>query len=163
MTTNLSSGGSRRAKWATVQRAALVTGVLFLALGVLGFIPGITTDYHAMSWFDHHPGAALGGLFEVSVLHNIVHVAFGVAGVVLARTLSGARLFLIYGGLFYVALCVYGVVIIAVGPESKANFIPVNTGDNWLHLGIGAWMLALGWLLTRNRKGARRVGAADTV
>jgi Domain of unknown function (DUF4383) len=161
MTTN-PGGEGRRANWATVQRAAFVTGLAFLTLGVLGFIPGITTGYHAMSWFNHHPGAAIGGLFEVSVLHNIVHLASGVAGVVLARTLKGARLFLVCGGLFYLAVCVYGVVIIAVAPESKANFLPVNIGDNWLHLGIGGCMLALGWLLTRNRKNAHRVGITGT-
>jgi preprotein translocase subunit Sss1 len=28
-----------------VQLAALVVGVVFLLVGVLGFVPGITTDY----------------------------------------------------------------------------------------------------------------------
>ncbi len=167
MTTNL--GGEGRlakwapAKWTGVQRAALVAGVAFLLLGVLGFIPGITTDYQAMSWFNHHPGAHLGGLFEVSILHNVVHLATGVAGVVLARTFQGARLFLIFGGLLYLVLCVYGVVIFGVAPESTANFLPSNIGDNWLHGAIGIVMLALGWMLTRNRKGARHVRTTDAV
>ncbi len=58
---------------------ALVFGVVFLVVGIAGFIPGITTDYDTMTWAGHHSDAKLLGIFEVSVLHNIIHLAFGVA------------------------------------------------------------------------------------
>ena len=60
--------------------AAAVVGIVFLLVGVLGFIPGITTDYDSMTFADQDSGAELLGVFQVSVLHNIVHLLFGVGG-----------------------------------------------------------------------------------
>src|SRR4051812_14354850 len=68
-----------------VQLAALVVGVVFLAVGVLGFIPGITSHYSDMTFAGHDSTAKLLGIFQVSILHNIVHLLFGVAGVLMAR------------------------------------------------------------------------------
>ena len=115
-----------------VQNAALVVGAVFLAVGVLGFVPGITTNYDQLTFAGHHPDAALLGIFNVSVLHNLVHLAFGVAGIALARMFNGARSYLIGGGVLYLVLFIYGVVI---GRDSSANVGPVNDADNWLHLG----------------------------
>ncbi|MGW0176169.1 DUF4383 domain-containing protein [Rhodococcus sp. NPDC003322] len=129
-----------------IQMTALVVGGVFLAVGVLGFIPGITTNYDALTFAGHESGAALFGTFTVSVLHNIVHLIFGVAGLAMARTAAAARLFLVGGGIVYLALWVYGML---VDQHSAANFVPVNTADNWLHLGLGAGMLALGLVLGR--------------
>ena len=42
----------------------------------------------ALRFAGHGSGAYLFGVFQVSVLHNLVHLAFGVAGLVLARTVS---------------------------------------------------------------------------
>ncbi|KAA1251325.1 DUF4383 domain-containing protein [Mycobacterium simiae] len=134
-----------------VQLAALAIGAVFLIVGVCGFIPGITTHYDMLEWAGHGSGAQLLGLFNVSVLHNIVHLAFGVAGVALARTVSGARWFLIGGGIIYIVLWIYGL---ALGDyHTAANFIPVNTADNWLHFGLGVAMLGLGLALGRSRRG----------
>ncbi len=74
-----------------VQLAALVVGATFLLVAVLGFLPGITTSYSQLSFAGHESEAELLGLFQVSVLHNIVHGLFGLAGIALARTVSGAR------------------------------------------------------------------------
>ncbi|MGV9309094.1 DUF4383 domain-containing protein [Nonomuraea sp. NPDC003727] len=131
-----------------VQLAALVVGAVFLLVGVLGFIPGITTHYHALAVAGPGSGALLLGLFQVSVLHNVVHLLFGVAGILLARTWAGARGYLIVGGVVYLLLWVYGLLI---GHHSPANFVPVNVADNWLHLFLGLGMVALGFLLTRDR------------
>jgi hypothetical protein len=124
-----------------VQKAALVVAVVFLAVGVLGFIPGVTTDYDTMRFAGHESDAMLLGLFQVSVLHNIVHLLFGAAGLALARSASGARGFLIGGGVVYLALWVYGLVI---DQTSSANFVPLNNAVNWLHLALGLGMILLG-------------------
>ncbi|MGK5443539.1 DUF4383 domain-containing protein [Micromonospora sp. URMC 105] len=136
-----------------VRRAAQAAGVLFLLVGVLGFIPGITTNFDQMMFAGHESKAKLLGLFQVSILHNLVHLAFGVAGLALARTVSGARTYLLAGGAIYLVLWLYGLV---VGHESGANFVPLNNADDWLHLFLGLGMIGLGVALTRRPAGARR-------
>ncbi len=131
-----------------VQTAALGVAATFLLVGVLGFIPGVTTDYGTMQFAGHNSEAKLLGLFQVSILHNIVHLLFGAAGLAMARTVSGARTYLIGGGAIYLVLWLYGLVI---DHESAANFVPVNSADNWLHLFLGLGMIALGVLTTRRR------------
>ncbi|MFC6023545.1 DUF4383 domain-containing protein [Plantactinospora solaniradicis] len=131
-----------------VSTAAVAVAVLFLALGVLGFIPDITSRYDDLRLAGQHSGARLFGVFEVSVLHNLVHLVSGVGGLALARTATGARTFLIGGGAIYLVLWVYGL---AIEQDSAANFLPVNDADNWLHLGLGIGMLALGALSSRRR------------
>jgi hypothetical protein len=131
-----------------LQKAATAVSIVFLAVGVLGFIPGITTNYSTMTFAGHQSDAMLLGIFEVSVLHNIVHLLFGVAGLALARTASGARNYLIGGGVVYLALWIYGLV---VSDTSSANFVPMNTADDWLHLILGVGMIALGLALGRSR------------
>ncbi|TDD23724.1 DUF4383 domain-containing protein [Nonomuraea diastatica] len=136
-----------------VQLAALVVGLVFLLVGVLGFIPGITTNYGDLQFAGHHSDAMLLGIFQVSILHNIVHLLFGIAGVTLARSWSGARGYLIVGGIIYLVLWLYGLLI---NQDSAVNFVPVNTADNWLHLVLGVGMIALGVLLTRGRAAVSR-------
>ncbi|MGE2691166.1 DUF4383 domain-containing protein [Mycolicibacterium pulveris] len=131
---------------APVQWAAIAVGAVFLLVGVLGFIPGITTNYDTMTFAGHHSGALLLGVFNVSVLHNIVHLLFGVLGLALSRTFNGARGFLIVSGIIYALLWLYGLVI---DHDSAANFVPVNTADDWLHFGLAVGMLALGLILGR--------------
>lgn len=133
-----------------VRIAALVVAVVFLLVGVLGFVPGVTTDYDQLGFAGHDSMAMLLGLFMVSVLHNIVHLLFGVIGLAAARTARGARTFLIAGGAVYLVLWLYGLVI---DRGSDANFVPVNTADNWLHLGLGVGMIALGLLTARAGRG----------
>ena len=136
----------------SVQKAALAVAIVFLAVGVLGFVPGITTDYDTMSFAGHHSDALLLGLFQVSILHNIVHLLFGVAGLAMMRTAALSRQFLIGGGVIYAILWIYGLLI---DHDSAANFVPVNDADNWLHLLLGIGMIGLG-LLFGNRTGADR-------
>ena len=130
----------------TLQKAALAVGVVFLAVGVLGFIPGVTANFSQMTFASHESEALLLGLFQVSILHNIVHLLFGVAGLVLARSVSGARNYLIVGGAIYLVLFLYGLL---VGQESAANFVPVNPADDILHLVLGIGMVGLGLALSR--------------
>jgi hypothetical protein len=133
-----------------MQLAATVVAAVFLLVGVLGFIPGITSHYGDLTFAGHDSDAKLLGIFEVSVLHNIVHLLFGIAGLALARTWSGARNYLIGGGVIYLVLFIYGLVI---DRESSANFVPVNNADNWLHLLLGLGMIALGLALGREDNG----------
>jgi uncharacterized membrane protein YuzA (DUF378 family) len=132
-----------------VQNVARLVGIVFLLVGIAGFIPGITTNlYDGLEFAGDDGTAELLGIFKVSVLHNLVHVLFGIAGLALASTWSAARNFLIGGGVIYLALWLLGLV-------GGAEWIPANDGDNWLHLGLGVGMIAAGVVLTRERTVAR--------
>ena len=134
-----------------VQKAALAFGVVFLLVGILGFIPGVTSNYDQLSFAGHHSEAKLLGIFQVSALHNIVHLLFGLAGLAFSRTVSAARNYLIWGGVVYALLLLYGLFI---GHDSAANFVPLNTADNWLHAFLAVAMIGSGFALTRDRRDA---------
>jgi arginine exporter protein ArgO len=141
---NTRSRGARE----LVQLIATVVGAVFILVGILGFIPGITTHYSDMAFAGHDSMAKLLGIFMVSILHNVVHLLFGVAGLASARTAATARTYLIAGGVVYLVLWIYGLV---VDQMSSANFVPVNTADNWLHFVLGVGMIALGFVFGRRR------------
>ena len=136
-----------------VQLAAGAVGAIFLLVGILGFVPGATTNFDQLEFFGHESGALLLGIFAVSVLHNVVHLAFGVAGLAMARTASTARTFLVGGGVIYFVLWIYGVLI---DHTAEINFVPVNNADNWLHLGLALGMIALGQFLPKTYQPAVR-------
>ncbi len=50
------------------------------------------------------------------------------------------------GGVLYAAVWTYGLV---VDQASSANFLPVNTADNWLHFMLAVAMIGLGLALGR--------------
>ncbi|MFF5968531.1 DUF4383 domain-containing protein [Streptomyces collinus] len=144
----MTTPASHRAARAPVQQAAQLLGLVFLVVGVLGFIPGITTDYGSLEFASHESGAELFGLFQVSILHNLVHLAYGLAGLTLAGTAAGAYSYLLVGGAVYLVLWVYGL---SVGHDSDANFVPLNTADDWLHFVLGIAMIGLALALGRRR------------
>jgi hypothetical protein len=153
--TSMSSDG-RTAGRTNIQKATLAVGAVFLLVGVLGFIPGITSNYETLGFAGHDSEALLLGIFQVSILHNIVHLLFGVAGIALARNAAQSRNYLVAGGAIYLVLWLYGLLI---GHDTPANFVPVNTADNWLHFVLGVGMIGLGLALSR---GTARAGRATT-
>jgi Domain of unknown function (DUF4383) len=130
-----------------IQSAALVVGLVLLLVGILGFIPGITSNYDELKFAGHDSDAQLLGLFDTSILLNLVYLLLGVAALALARTYEGARSYLIGGGVIYLALFLYGAIWGA--DESSANFIPVNWADNVLNLVLGTGMILAGLALAK--------------
>ena len=128
-----------------VRSMAGLVGAVFLLVGILGFVPGITSNYDTLAFAGNTSDAKLLGIFEVSILHNIVHLLFGVAGLAMARKASSAVTYLIGGGVIYLVLWVYGLV---TDKMSEANFVPLNTADDWLHLFLGLGMIGLGLALS---------------
>lgn len=131
-----------------IQKTAAVVGIVFLLVGIAGFIPGLTQSVHELHAAGHDSGAMLLGIFQVSVLHNIVHLLFGVAGIAAATRALPARHYLIWGGVIYLGLWVYGLFAVGI---PQANVVPVNDADNWLHLALAIGMILLGVLVGRNR------------
>ena len=124
---------------------ARLFAIVFLLVGILGFIPGITTDAPG-DFAGDGSNAELLGIFQVSILHNLVHLLYGIVGLALARTWDGARTFLIGGGVVYIVLWIVGLI-------GGADWVPVNSADNWLHFVLGVVMVAAGYVLGREPSG----------
>jgi hypothetical protein len=138
------------------QTFALLFGIAFLGAGVLGFIPGITQDLGDIKFAGNDSPAELLGIFQVSILHNIVHLLFGIAGVAMSRTWDSARTYLLGAGVIYVVLFLYGLLVSA---GSDANFIPANNADDILHLALAIGLLG-SWYITRSEAGEGRTTPA---
>lgn len=120
------------------QNLAMLFGVVFLLVGILGFIPGITSDAPG-DFAGDGSEAELLGIFGVSILHNIAHMLFGV-GILAARTHAGALAYLLWAGVAYGALTVLGFV-------GGLDWLPANDADDVLHLVLtvallGAWFVS---------------------
>src|SRR5688572_15003725 len=117
-----------------VQRVAQLFGVVFLLVGILGFVAtGMNMDAN----MDTAP--KLLGLFPVNALHNIVHLAFGVWGLLAARTLAGATQFAKVAGGIYIVLTILGFIA-----PTTFGLIPIGGNDIWLHAIIGIVLLYVG-------------------
>jgi hypothetical protein len=138
----------QRVRLLAVQGAAVLVAAAFLAVAIAGFTPGLTTHLDRLQWLGHDSESQLFGVFEVSVVHNLLHLAFGVAGLLLAGTYARARAFLVGGSLIYLGLWLYGLLTEPSGPR---NVLPLNDADNWLHFSIGVVMILLGLTLAGAR------------
>jgi Domain of unknown function (DUF4383) len=117
----------------TTQKVALVFGVVFLLVGVLGLLVPDGTGMEA----DMATAPKLLGLFPVNLLHNIVHIAFGVWGLLASRTWSAARAYCRVGAVIYLVL-----VVLAFIDPTTFGLVPIGGNDIWLHAVLA---LALGY------------------
>jgi hypothetical protein len=140
-----------------IQRAALLFGVIFLLVTLVGFIPGITTDYDDLTRFDGE-GAKIFGIFGTNILENLVHLLYGVAGLLAASSWATSRLYFIGGGAVYLVVWLYGLLG-GSDESSSANFLGLNSAADWLHFILGAAMIAVGFVLSR-RVAADRAATA---
>lgn len=110
---------------------ALVMGLVFLAVGILGFVPGLLTTDPAMPpmLVDGSYGLLLG-LFPVNVLHNVFHVLFGLWGVMAYRSYTAARWFAGSTAVIYGVLTLMGFF---PGLNTLWGLVPLYGHDIWLH------------------------------
>jgi hypothetical protein len=127
---------------APVQTAARAAGIVFLVVGIAGFVPGLTTNlYEGLDFAGSGGEAELLGVFGVSVLHNLVHLLFGV-GIFLSATPDGAKTYLYGSGIAYGALFLLGVV-------GGGDWVPLDSADNLLHLALALALTGLAYATTR--------------
>jgi hypothetical protein len=120
-----------------VKTAAILFGLVFLAVGVCGFFPNITTP------MPDGDGGMLLGIFHVNLAHNIVHLASG--AVFLLCGLAGAgpsRTFFRIFGIVYLLVAVLGYMN---GDKPILGMVANNMNDVWLHVALAAVMLFLGF------------------
>ncbi|WP_211291274.1 DUF4383 domain-containing protein [Kineococcus xinjiangensis] len=132
-----------------LRTAARLVGAVFLIVGVLGFVPGITVGHEHLRFAGVESEAFLLGLFQVSVLHNSLHLLYGIAGFIFASTASAAHKYLILGGMGYLILAIIGM---SWNFNRDPNFIPVNGWDDALHTVLGIGMIGLGYLAYRKHR-----------
>ena len=108
---------------------AWVFGVVLTLIGVLGLVPGITSD------------GMLLGIFEVDMMHSIIHIASGLAALAAAWGMYSSRLY------FQVFGVIYGVVTILGFVTGGALLFSTNMADNLLHLVIAVVALYAGFMM----------------
>ena len=116
----------------TIRNFAMVIGTLYVAVGLLGFLPGVVSA--------PPPGAPhlaidtaygyLLGLFPINLLHNVVHLAEGAWALVASRALAYSISFARGVGMVYGVLTIMGLI---PGLNTTFGLIPIFGHDIWLH------------------------------
>ena len=117
-----------------VTRLAMAFGAVFVLVGVLGMVTA-----GGMGMSAEPPAAMLLGLFPVNLLHNLVHIAVGVWGILSAKSFELSKLFCAVSGAVYVLLACLGLI-----NASTFGLIPIGGYDVWLHAGLGLVLLGVG-------------------
>jgi len=112
-----------------------VAGIVFVLVGLLGFT---VSGGHDMAGME---GGELVGIFQVNVLHNVVHLLVGAA--LVAGAMAGAKAARTVNSLVGVVYLVVGALGLFI-LDTSANILALNGYDNWLHLFSGAALLGLG-------------------
>lgn len=120
----------------TVQRVAQIFGVVFILAAIGGFLAT------GMSNMEADPATAprAAGLFPVNVLHNVVHLVFGIWGLVASRSFAGAKSYAQIAGVIYIVLAVVGFV-----SPNGFGFVPLGGNDIWLHAVFGLILAGVGF------------------
>jgi hypothetical protein len=126
------------------RRFVLVVGIIYLVIGVAGFIPGLVQgqDYPDLA-VDAGSGALLG-LFPVNVVHHLVHLLVGVLGIAAYRAFDSARLYARGLAIVYGVLAVMGLIS-AANLHTMFGLTPLFSHDVWLHAGTAIIAAYFGW------------------
>lgn len=110
-----------------IKTAALIIGIVFLAVGLLGFVPNPLF------------GISEGVLFHADTVHSIVHIVSGLLFILVATSFPDAtRAFMMIFGVVYFLIGVLGLMNIGSdGMTTVLGFLHVNGPDNYLHIALG--------------------------
>jgi hypothetical protein len=127
-----------------VRKFALLFGIVYLVVGVLGFVPGIVQparDHHGLVVEAGH--GYLMGLFPINLLHNIVHLLVGLLGVLGSRSVPGAVRYARGLAIFYGLLAVLGLFPVT---NTMFGLVPIHGNDIWLHAVSALIAAYFGWM-----------------
>ncbi len=130
-----------------VRQHARITGGVLMVLGVLGLVPGITTDYDQLGIF--RSGAQLLGVFQVSVLTSTLLFLYGVTVLVFAGSVRQAHKSAVLHALLLIGMGLTGWGIVQ---NSPAEVLPADGASSLLYL-----LLGIVFLITSNRARAREI------
>ena len=134
---------------------ALVWGIVFLMLTATGVIPGLWHPAgagHPEMQVDSMYGDALG-LFPVNLLHNLVHLLFGIWGIIAYRDWDKAKTYARVVAVVYAMFLVMGLV---PGLDTTFGLVPLFGNDVWLHVLIAAPAAYFGFIHRDRGADARR-------
>lgn len=141
----------------TTQRFAMLYGIVFLVVGLAGFVPGLTQE-HA------HPDVGvtsglglLFGLFPVNVLHNLVHLLFGAWGLMAARSAGAAVTYAKATAIIYAVFTVMGFIP-AANMHATFGLVPLYGHDIWLHAVLALVAAYYGFVRGRDVNDTQRAG-----
>jgi hypothetical protein len=127
------------------QLFALITGILFFAVGLSGCVPALVKSAGSTEAIEVYQNGYgyLMGLFPINIFHNVVHISIGIAGLLGAISIGGARVFSRFLAIFYGALAVMGLI-----PYTNTTFglIPIFGHDVWLHALFAAIAFYFGFI-----------------
>src|SRR6266496_4257843 len=129
----------------TRRRFALIFGILFLMLGIAGFVPQLMHDMHPEFpplKVDANSGELLG-LFPVNFLHSAVHILFGLWGLIASRSVSGAKINVRAVGIIIIVLAIVGFI---PGMLNGFGLMLLYGNDIWLDGVIGLVAAYFGWV-----------------
>jgi len=129
----------------TVKTFALIAGIVYLALGMLGFVPQLLTpvgDAPPLRLAAYH--GYLLGLFPVNFMDNLAHLAVGAWGIAAARSVGGAKA---YSKTMATLLAVLTVLGLMPATNTLFGLIPIYGMDVWLHAGTAVAAAFCGWVL----------------
>ncbi len=139
-----------------IRNFAIVMGLVYLMVGLLGFFPGLVTspatDAPHMS-LDTGYGYLMG-LFPINVLHNVVHLGVGLWGLIAYRSMSGSISFARGLAIFYGALAIMGLI---PGLSTTFGLIPIFGHDVWLHAISAAAAAYFGFAATSRTMSSERM------
>ena len=119
--------------------AAIIFGIAFIAVGLLGFVSNPII------------GEADNAIFHADSLHNTVHIVSGVLFLIVAFGMPAyAATFLKIFGIIYFLLGIIGLVNIGTeGMGKLLGFLHVNGPDNFLHIGLGLVIFLAGTIRSK--------------
>jgi len=122
----------------TAKTGAIIWGLVFLAVGALGFIDNPIV------------GDSENAIFHADTMHNCVHLVSGALFLLFALAAPGsAKGFLILFGIIYLGIGLLGIIQFGTeGMGTLLGFLHVNGADNYLHIALGA-LIALTGLSSR--------------
>lgn len=115
---------------------ALIMGIAFTLIGVLGFIPGFVSPHDGTHQLAVDAGYGnLLGIFPVNILHNVVHLLFGIWGLAASRGWGSSRAYSRSVAVIYGLLTIMGLI---PGLNTTFGLVPIYGNDVWLHAAIAA-------------------------
>ena len=121
---------------------ALIFGIVFILVGVAGFVPDLVqpADGGAMMIGGH---GMLLGMFPVNTLHNVVHLLFGLWGIAASRSAGGAVNYARGVAIIYAVLAVCGLI---PATQDGFGYVPLYGKDVWLHAALALVAAYFGWV-----------------